>query len=215
MASEIDFGDSGGSASKPEIEVLFTRLHQEGISCPPMIEDTFRDEKVSGLMLEKFTSEDERYGYLKNTAAFDNLRSAEQWRAAAGESGLFGPELTLPESPKADGSMRPAETGSQINLEYARKSGLDPDKVLVFRATQPTTDPKPEAYWTTDYYETRKGLSREMGEEKRASAVILVSTLGKINEGGGLIRDQNDDSGLPVRRIDSRPFDQKESLGII
>jgi hypothetical protein len=112
---------------------------------------------------------------------------------------------------KADGKII-EESGPKINLDHLRSIGINPSNILVFRLTQPSIAAKPELYWTTDFYETRKGLRAEISPEKRKTAIVLISTLGEINSNGGLIRDKNDDAGLSVRQINNKTFNQGKCI---
>jgi len=72
-------------------------------------------------------------------------------------------------------------------VAYLKTKGIDPSKVLFFRITQPTDNPKPEYYWTSDYSEVQKGLTAEISPEQRKTSIILVADLETINGNGGLI----------------------------
>ncbi len=97
------------------------------------------------------------------------------------------------------------------------KNKIDPQKVLFFRVTQPTQEGeiKPEYYWTSDYFETRKGLRQEIPSELRAVSIILVADLESISKNGGLIEDMNDCEGLSVRQCGLKGFDQRFVLARI
>lgn len=92
--------------------------------------------------------------------------------------------------------------------------GVDPEKVLMFRVTQPG-GPKPEYYWTTDFMEARGSLALELGEAQRKTSIILVDTLLSVAENGGLIRDMNDDQGVAVRQIGTAPYDQESAIAAV
>jgi hypothetical protein len=85
----------------------------------------------------------------------------------------------------------------------------------MFRVTQPSTTPKPEYYWTSDYFEVTRGLHAEISIEDRTNSVILVSSLEDINKNNGLMVDIDGESGLTVRQIGFEPYDQKNCLAII
>ena len=89
---------------------------------------------------------------------------------------------------------------------------IDPSKVLFFRRTIPSKDPKPEFFWTSDYFETRQGLTAEISPKNRDTAIIIVASLDAINKNGGLIQDINDDQGIAVRQIGTDNFDQNLAL---
>lgn len=211
----FDFGDQSETANvKSEIVAIQDMLRREGISPRLLITEMFNDRRVGELLIST-SNEEQRFDYLKNSTLFDYLQSKDKQSIVSGEPCLYGEETTVLETIKADGTVRRAESGRKIDLDYARKNGIDVSKVLVFRATQPSDVPKPESYWTTDYFETVKGLGAEMGQKNRESAIILVSTLDKISDGGGLIMDINDDLALPVRRVSNELFDQKKAIGVI
>lgn len=187
-----------------------TNLKLEAVS--PFVASILTDPDVSQIIVESIPP-GEQQEYVDNTLAFHAIQAAERKQTEA--TGLFGPEKTIPPSLKADGSPRPSESGNIVELGFLRENGVNPERVLVFRATQPSDVPKPEAYWTTDYFEAKKGLSAEMGEDKRKAAIILVATLGAIAQNGGLIKDKNDDNGLAVRRIDTDNFGKDNCIGQI
>ncbi len=151
-----------------------------------------------------------------NTSRFTRITQREMSRRWDGDkSGLFGEEVQIPETTRSGGRTRRAESGYRINVDYLNKYNIDPKKVLFFRTTQPSATPKPEWYWTTDFFETQKGLSAEISPEDRQKSVTLVASLDAINHNGGLIRDINDDQGIAVRQIKPLSFDQKQSIAII
>jgi hypothetical protein len=183
----------------------------------PLTYDLFSDERFYRALPDEYKVDNLGLENLMlHTSRFKRLISLEMVKRQNGDmSGLFGEEVEIPETTHADGRVRRAESGYRINVEYVRSRNIDPKKILFFRKTQPSDSPKPEWYWTTDYFEAQRGLSREIPEEQRAKSVKLVSTLEEINNNGGLIMDVNDDSGLSVRQILPRPFDQKDALAII
>jgi hypothetical protein len=128
--------------------------------------------------------------------------------------GLFGKEILAEESFHEDKEKRRSKSGYYINLQYLREVGINVDRVLFFRLTQPLLENefKPELYWTSDYFETRKGLRVEVAGEQRESSIVLVASLEAISKNGGLIQDVNDDNGLAVRQLENKSFSQSEAL---
>jgi hypothetical protein len=177
----------------------------------------FKDPDFYNSLPEEIRNSDERLKeYIYNSENFSSIISAERskrWKDDV--TSLFGEEVILDESVHHDGRVRRAEEGYKINVEYLKTIGIDPEKVLFFRVTQPTETPKPEYYWTSDYFETRQGLTAEIPHEQRLLSIILVSDLATINENEGLIQDINDDQGLAVRQIGSGSFDQTRALARI
>ncbi len=150
------------------------------------------------------------------TSRLNRIVQTEMQRRWNGDtSGLFGEDVQIPETTHSGGRVRRAESGYKINVESLRKHNIDPTKVLFFRVTQPSDAPKPEWYWTTDFFETQKGLNVEISPEDRQKSVTLVASLDAINRNGGLIQDINDDQGIAVRQILSLPFDQKQSIAVV
>lgn len=155
--------------------------------------------------------------YARNTRAIFNIQKEEMKKRELGKKDrLFGEAVTTEAVPRADGTPREVEVGFELNLDYLRQKGIDPSRVLVFRRTQPqdAASPKPELYWTTDYWEVAKGLTAEINGKARENSIVLISTLSAINENGGLIRDVNDDNGIPLRQRGSGTFDQNSNLVI-
>ena len=60
----------------------------------------------------------------------------------------------------------------------------DWDYVLVFRRSLPSTEDKPEQYWTTDYITALRELKNEIPGAHRLHTVILVTTLGQLTRYG-------------------------------
>lgn len=208
----IDFNDES-SIYNEKISPLIERLRNEGVEPGILTTDIFLDTKINDSFLSKLSTE-EQYQYLKNTSKFESKLKKDRWLNASGSSEtLFGPEDTAPEVIKQNGDLRRAETEKTINITNIRESDIDPSKVLIFRTTQLSDESKAELYWTSDYFQTLRGLSVEMGKTKE-SAVVLVSNLEEICNGGAIM-DTNDDNGLAIRRISSAPFDQKVVLAII
>ncbi len=125
---------------------------------------------------------------------------------------LYGKEIQIKDSKTDSGHTREEEFGRVINMDYLRLRKIDPTRILFFRITQPSNKPKPEYYWTCDLYETLKGLRMEISPEKRKTAVVLIANLETLNNTGGLIRDKNDDSGISIRLISNKPFNQKYAI---
>lgn len=165
---------------------------------------------------EKITNnETEIASLLENMS---RVQEAKEGRLNSGSNNgnLFTETVKIPEIKLANGHPTRQEEGPRIDMKYLKKCEVDPKKVLFFRITQPAADaPKPELYWTTDYYETLRGLTQEISTEKRKTAIILISDLETVNQNGGLIRDVNDDEGLAVWQIGSNEFDQNLALAKI
>lgn len=175
-------------------------LYFDKIDDPKILEVLFSHCDATGISPKDF---------IVNSSSFSIL--------AAKSGGLYGEEVVIPEHPDNlhnNGMQRRSESGPFIGLEFLETQNVDPKKVLFFRVTQPSDQPKAEYYWTSDPQEVQSGLNQELGESAE-TAVIMVSTLHDINQNGGLIRDgYNDDQGLAVRQIGLQPFDQKRALGI-
>ncbi|MBW3004330.1 hypothetical protein KY310_00665 [Candidatus Woesearchaeota archaeon] len=180
----------------------------------PFILKYFQDPNLFPALPEEIRNSEERLTEIvQNTSRFSDLIYKERKKRWAEDlTGLLGEEVHIPETKHADGRTRRAESGYRVNVDYLRSIGIDPSKVLFFRLTQPSDDPKPEYYWTSDYFEVLRDLSAEIFGEQRESAVILVSDLETVNENEGLIQDINDDQGLAVRQIGTGPFDQKSAI---
>ena len=179
-----------------------------------LITEYFKDPDFLNSLPEEIKDDDIKLIELMlNMSAFQEIITSEREKRWSGdESGLFGEEVQIAETQHADGRARKAESGYRINVDYLKTLGIDPSKILFFRITQPVKEAKPEYYWTSDLFETKKGLTREILPEQRQSAVILVADLETINKNGGLIQDINDDLGLPVRQIGTDGFDQSNAL---
>lgn len=181
----------------------------------PFVWETFSDPRLFAALSEDVQASPEALADLiEQNNEFANLLGQAR-RKPAEAAGLFREEVALPESAHADGRVRRAESGPRINLEYLESQGIDPSKIMLFRITQPADVPKPELYWTSDFFETVRGLQQEIPAELRSTAVILAADLATLDEGGGLIQDVNDDNGLAVRRISPDPFDQKQCMAKI
>lgn len=132
------------------------------------------------------------------------------------EDQLFQEIVELPagHGTHRDGRPRRAESGARLDLERVKECGIDPTKVLMFRVTQPSDEPMPELYWTTDFIEVRGGLGLELGKQRETS-VILIDTLDSVASNGGLMRDINDDAGIAVRQLGLNKYDQASAVGVI
>ena len=173
----------------------------------------FKDVDLFNSLPESIRNSDEELiSFIENSGKFSQIISSERVKRFAGEKGLFGEEMFIDTSVHQDGRPRRAEKGYKINIEYLESLGIDAKKVLFFRTTQLSDVPKPEYYWTSDYLETKEGLTAERSPEQRVKAIILVSDLFTINQNEGLIQDSNDDQGLAVRQIGLGTFDQLKVL---
>ena len=181
----------------------------------PIVAEYFLSTELADALKENVAYGD-IVSMIDNSSKFDEIIQKElnkRWDEDL--TGLFGEETYIPETKISGGRTREAETGYRINTEYLGTIGIDPSKVLFFRVTQPSETPKPESYWTSDYFETIKGLRREISPEKRENSIVLVTSLETINQNQGLIQDINDDSGLAVRQIGTGPFEQSKAITYI
>lgn len=198
---------------RKRLETAADSATADGYSVDMLVRETFFDpEFVESLPAEIRERPEVLKEYLVNTSRFHDLLHEERARAQGDQAGLFGATADAPEVAHEDGRTRHAESGRRIRLDYLRGAGVDPAKVLYFRATQPSDMPKPEYYWTSDFFETLKGLNAEIPEAQRKSAVVLVADLETVSGADGLIEDRNDDNGLPVRQLGTAPFDQASAL---
>lgn len=205
----------------PEINArmdkIATALAERGNRVNPFILRYFKDQDFFDSLPEETRSSDDKLSeLLDNSGKFNDIIHSERenrWRG--NKSGLLGEETKIPETEHAGGRKRRSESGYKINIEYLRTIDIDPSKVLFFRATQPSDQPKPEYYWTSDYFETQRGLTVEIPPEQRKTAIILVADLETIDKNGGLIQDINDDEGLPVRQIGTDGFNQSLAIAKI
>lgn len=144
------------------------------------------------------------------------IKNCSLFRRAQSNPLLYGDMIHIPETPHGDGRTRPEQLGPEILVSQLKELGIDANRVLFFRRTQPTAaTSNPELYWTSDYFETRKGLQAEIPDEQRATSVVLCSTLQEIASDSRLIRDVNDDIGISIRRERIEPYDQKRALAVI
>jgi len=220
----LSFADlvDNGPKSDPEIDKKINKIaetlrnQKERIELSPMVMDFFSDPDFFNALPEEIKNNERKLSELMiNTDRFSLMIGRERIRRIQkerSEGSIFGDEVEVPESLHHDGRVRRAESGYKINLDYLREQGIDPTKVLFFRVSQPSTTPKPEYYWTSDYFETQRGLTVEIPDDQRKNAVILVADLETINQNGGLIQDINDDNGLAVRQIGAASFDQRLAL---
>lgn len=209
--------DHDDAVAEEKINWLVSRSAEEGIEIDVKIAEYFKDSAFFNSLPSSIKdSEDALLSYLQNSSKFDGIITLERNKAPSKEKeGLLGKEIILTEGFHADGRQRRVEEGYLIQLDYLKELKIDPSKVLVFRVTQPSNEPKPEYYWTTDLFETKRGLRREISPEKRSTSVILVGDLDTISKNGGLIQDVNDDNGMAFRQIGVREFDQKDCVSII
>jgi hypothetical protein len=199
------------------INDVFTYIARQREEVHPLIAEYFADPDLFNSLPQEIKNDVAKFASLVvNTSKFAEYASmVRNNRQSKNDLKLFVEEISIPETVHEDGRTRQAESGRKINLEALRAQGIDPAQVLFFRTTQPSSSPKPEFYWTSDYYETVKGLTREIDPEKRKSSVILAANLDVINMNGGLIQDVNDDNGVAVRQIGTENFDQQLALAKI
>ncbi|MFA7253307.1 MAG: hypothetical protein WC107_02010 [Patescibacteria group bacterium] len=183
----------------------------------PFVAEQFSEPDFFNALPGDIRESDNRLAeYMAHTMAFDDYVVSERRKSSQRSAeGLFGDEVFIPKTPAQGGFTRREESGRRINVQAVSEQGqINPEKVLFYRVTQPSGEPKPEYYWTSDLHEVMHGLNAELSREKQETAVILVSDLRTISENGGLIEDVNDDQGLAVRQIGMEPFDQKRCLAI-
>ncbi len=199
------------------IDGLLDDIYHTSTDARPFILRCFKEPAFYHALPEKIRNDDQALrALMMNMGRFSSTIHVERAKRFGGDmSGLLGEKVCIAETQHADGRARRAEEGYRINVEYLRSQGIDPSKVLFFRITQPSSDPKPEWYWTSDYFETVKGLRQEIPQDQRNTAVILVADLETIHQNEGLMTDVNDDSGLAVRQIGNASFDQKLALAHI
>lgn len=193
-------------APGPTIDEVADELIAEGEHLSPVFLDKYDDQALLDALAQNGAIDIKEL--IRHSARFAELSQTGD---------IYGPVMEIPESPDNtmwDGQPRRHETGHTIDLDKVRAGGVDPDQVLYFRVTQPSDTPKPEYYWTTDLTEVRNGLNQELGPHA-VTAEILVSTLGTIAQNEGLIRDVNDDGGVPVRQIGLAPFDQSGAIAVL
>lgn len=183
----------------------------EGIS--PLVYDQFSEPIVAQGIVEACRRPDGEIdiellrGYVANSSRFSE---ASHRRSDV----IFGETVVIPEDDQnlhESGNRRREESGQRLEVEALRAVGIDPQYVLMFRVTQPSAEPKPELYWTSDPSETLHGLNVELGS-RASSAIILIDSLAAIARNDGLIRDINDDGGVAVRQIGLGSYDQASAL---
>lgn len=197
------------------IDHLTGILVSKGTEANPFTTECFRNPILFNALPKEIRDNDQLLlEYIENTGKLNDLIGHErQKRFKGGKPSLFGEEVHLQGTVHADGRKRSTEDGYRINIDYLRSVGIDPTRVLFFRITQPMREqPKPEYYWTSDFFEVIEGLNHEVIPSKRKTAIILVADMQTINENGGLIQDINDDNGIAVRQIGEGPFNQHRAL---
>lgn len=219
LLSQIDLTDQPKEDPKinARMDGVAANLIEQGKIVNPFILEDFKDpDFFNSLPTEIRDSDQVLSEFLDNSGRFNNIiRLEREKRWSNDTSGLLGEKVDIAETLHAEGRKRRSESGYKINVDYLKTRGIDPSKILFFRATQPSGTPKPEYYWTSDYFETRRGLTTEIPAEQRKTAIILVADLETINKNGGLIQDINDDNGLPVRQIGTDGFDQNLAIAKI
>lgn len=188
------------------IDALRLRLSEKGVELHPAMERLFEKKAFFEALPNDLRNDAERLAqYAEHGSRLMELLHDER---------VYGEWLSLPRTGK-DGRVHAPTEGQRVNLNVLRELGCDPEFVLAFRVTEQSDTPKPEPFWTTDYFETQRGLHQEIPEEQRAKAVTLMSDLATLAGEAGLVRDINDDSGLAIRQIDMKPFNQKQALAIL
>lgn len=200
----INIEGEGKAAYERLISGIFQELQDEG-------------EEINPMYWEKT----EIYPFLANIEASElkeYIRHSNRYYSLTRSSDLFdrSKKVVIPvsdDNKHAKGQLRREEEGYKLSFEFLKSISIDPTKVLYFRVTQPSLEPKPEYYWTNDASEVVGGLRVELGRQ-RETAIILVSTLWAIAQNGGLIDDINDDDGIAVRQIGFDVFDQTDALAV-
>lgn len=188
-------------------------LWMSGEDINPAFIDKINNNRLISPLAEAIRSQPNNLNlldFIKHSNRFSNLNRF---------SGIFdrSERITINQSEQnlhQNGRPRQEESGYKLNFDYIKDQNIDPGLVLYFRVTQPSEEPKPEWYWTSDFAEVNYGLGRELGNQE-STAVILVSTLEEISGNGGLINDVNDDSGIALRQIGLDVFDQIRALTIL
>jgi len=199
---------SDESLTHPSALKLIEDLMLEGTIIHPRMALTFENRTLYSALTTTGKNDEELKEIIRNTVAFDNLIR---------NPNLFAGPITIddPTSQHSNGTRRRPETGLRINFDFLHEHEIDSSKVLFFRVTQPSPTPKPEYYWTSDYFETMRGLTAEIPQHQRQTSIILVADIITISGEKGLMSDINDDQGLSVRQISLEPFDQSQALAVI
>jgi hypothetical protein len=176
----------------------------------PLITEVFTDKNFIEAMPTTLREDVEQVAkYFRNTNLFANLRK--------NDINLFGEVITHEPIPMANGRTRMEEQGEEMKIEALSEAGIDPHYVLYFRRTQPSEagTSKPEYYWTSDYWEVVRGLTREISGTSRLTSKILCTSLAELASDSKLTLDINDDNGFPVRRVSKDGYDQSRALFVI
>ena len=176
----------------------------------PLIYDQFTEPSFVAAIPESIKNDPAVLAnWLKNSSLFADLVGRDSRK-------ILGDVIKLPESQHADGRERRAEEGPEVLVNKIKEEGVDLNGVLFFRRTLLANETsKPESYWTSDYWETVRGLSVEIAGEQREKTKILCSTLQDLSSDSRLVTDINDDNGLSVRRESLEAYDQKRVLFVI
>ena len=211
MSFEAKFSPEAEKVSLERMREIITRIIQNNSDdLHPAILEYFEDEDLAKELFQKF-QDDAIEEYIVHSCKFANFIP----HARSTDTGFFGKEKTIPETKHGDERIRSEEKGRKLDLEVLKKNGIDPQKVLFFRVTQPVEEgkAKPEYYWTSNYFETRNGLRQEISSDLRSKSIILVADLETISNNGGLIEDMNDCGGLSVRQCSpDETFAQDKAL---
>ncbi|MES2437408.1 MAG: hypothetical protein V4519_05360 [Patescibacteria group bacterium] len=173
----------------------------------PLIYEVFTDRNFIEAIPNDIKGNTQLLGlYFRNTCLFADLRK--------NKISIFGEEIVHESLPMANGVLRPKEGGKEIHLEALREAGIDPESVFYYRRTQPSElgTAKPEYYWTSDYWEVIRGLTKEISGQERQTSKILCTSLAELGSDSKLTLDINDDEGIPVRRVSIDPYDQSRVL---
>ena len=110
------------------------------------------------------------------------------------------------------------DTNEQISYventsQYLRgESGFDANKVLLFRRSLPSTEPKPEKFWTSDFVIATNGLRYEIPDKHRLFTVILCSSLADVLSDGGLSESYSGAASDGEIKVDTSSYDQKRCI---
>lgn len=202
------FGDQEKPVTNELVKSAIVDLQSEGFRINPLIQEIFENENLSNKLAETLSKENLKE-FIQNSSRFRDFLNSDEAPTFLGE------QVVIPESTLASGNVRRSEIGQRVLLNVISQKGINPDKVLMFRVTSPSDTPKPEYYWTSDFFLVIRGLHEEISPEVRANSVVLVNTLEAINKNQGLIVDVNEDNGQPVRQIGLASFDQQSCLAKI